>query len=211
VNHPIALLIAFFLLLVSNVHAESFIGKLVKVLDGDTVEVLHDGKAERIRLAQIDCPEKGQPYGQAAKEYVLDIAALRIVSVQLNTVDRYGRGVGEVFLPDGSNLNELIVGAGYAWQYKRYSNDYTYADLELAARVAKRGLWQEMNPVPPWEWRKGKRQTSPKKTSSKDFSCGSKIYCKVTTCAEAKIYMHECELVGVNDNKEGVPCGALCI
>ena len=63
-----------FLLLcaVSLAHAESFAGKVVRVLDGDTVEVMHDGKAERIRLAQIDCPEKDQPFGQAAKRYVLD-------------------------------------------------------------------------------------------------------------------------------------------
>jgi endonuclease YncB( thermonuclease family) len=156
VKYTVVVLLIFSLLFVQHVHAESFTGKLVKVLDGDTVEVLHDGKAERIRLAQVDCPEKGQPYGQAAKEYVLDIAALRIVSVQVETVDRYGRTVGEVFLPDGSNLNKQIVEAGYAWQYKKYSKDTKYGDLEAEARTAKLGLWQDKNPVPPWEWRKSK-------------------------------------------------------
>jgi micrococcal nuclease len=92
-------------LITGQAYAASFTGKLVKVLDGDTVEVMHEGKAERIRLAQIDCPEKNQPFGQAAKRYVLDIAAQKIVTVQVDTVDRYGRTVGEVFLPDGSNLN----------------------------------------------------------------------------------------------------------
>ena len=145
------------LCVVSLAHAESFSGKLVKVIDGDTIEVMHDGKAERIRLAQIDCPEKNQPFGQAAKRYVLDVAAHKIVKVQVETVDRYGRTVGEVFLPDGSNLNKKIVGAGYAWQYKRYSKDPEYADLELGARVQRLGLWQEKNPIPPWKWRKGKR------------------------------------------------------
>ncbi len=153
----IVYVLSFWFLFASQTYAESFTGKLVKVLDGDTVEVLHDGKAERIRLAQIDCPEKGQPYGQAAKQYVLDVAALKIVTVQVDTVDRYGRTVGEVFLPDGSNLNKQIVGAGYAWQYKRYSKDPAYADLEEQARKTKLGLWQDKEPVPPWEWRKGKR------------------------------------------------------
>ncbi len=156
-KYYLALLISLSWLFAFQVQAASFTGKLVKVLDGDTVEVMHDGKAERIRLAQIDCPEKGQPFGQAAKKYVLDVAAHKIVTVQVKTVDRYGRTVGEVFLTGGSNLNKQIVGAGYAWQYKRYSKDPEYGVLESGARSAKIGLWKGMSPVPPWEWRKGKR------------------------------------------------------
>jgi micrococcal nuclease len=116
---------------------------------------MHDGKAERIRLAQIDCPEKNQPFGQAAKRYVLDVAAHKIVTVEVATVDRYGRTIGEVFLSDGSNFNKQIVGAGYAWQYKRYSKDPEYGDLEEKARAAGLGLWQGKSPIPPWEWRRG--------------------------------------------------------
>jgi len=134
VNYPITLLLMFLLLITGQANASSFTGKLVKVLDGDTVEVLHNGKAERIRLAQIDCPEKNQPFGQAAKRYVLDVAAHKIVTVQVETVDRYGRTVGEVFLPDSSNLNKQIVGAGFAWQYKKYSKDTEYSDLEKSAK-----------------------------------------------------------------------------
>lgn len=144
-------------LLPSSVLGKSFTGKLVKVLDGDTVEVLHNGKAERVRLAQIDSPEKNQPFGQAAKRYVLDVAALKIVTVEIETVDRYGRTVGEIYMPNGMNLNKHIVGVGYAWQYKRYSKDPEYAVLEEDARAAKLGLWQDKTPVPPWEWRRGKR------------------------------------------------------
>lgn len=133
-NYPITLLLMFLLLITGQANASSFTGKLVKVLDGDTVEVLHNGKAERIRLAQIDCPEKNQPFSQTAKRYVLDVAAHKIVTVQVETVDRYGRTVGEVFLPDGSNLNKQIVGAGFAWQYKKYSKDTEYSDLEKSAK-----------------------------------------------------------------------------
>lgn len=133
-NYPITLLLMFLLLVTGQANASSFTGKLVKVLDGDTVEVLHNGKAERIRLAQIDCPEKNQPFSQTAKRYVLDVAAHKIVTVQVETVDRYGRTVGEVFLPDGSNLNKQIVGAGFAWQYKKYSKDTEYSDLEKSAK-----------------------------------------------------------------------------
>ena len=157
VKFPIIALLLFFCLLSGQVQATSFTGKIVRVLDGDTVEVLHDGKAERVRLAQIDCPEKGQPFGQAAKEYVLDLSALKIVTVKTETIDRYGRTVGEVFLPNGDNLNKLIVGSGYAWQYKRYSKDPAYADLEAKARDLRLGLWQDKAPIPPWDWRKGRR------------------------------------------------------
>jgi endonuclease YncB( thermonuclease family) len=211
VNYPVVLLFLFLSLLSGQAYAASFTGKLVKVLDGDTIEVLHNDKAERIRLAQIDCPEKGQPFGQAAKQYVLDIAALKIVTVQVDTVDRYGRTVGEVFLPDGANLNKQIVGAGYAWQYKQYSKDTAYADLEDQARRGSLGFWQDKDPVPPWEWRRGQRHAANVQTMGKDFTCGSKSYCKeMTTCAEAKFYLHECDLVGLDGDKDGVPCEALC-
>jgi endonuclease YncB( thermonuclease family) len=208
---PVVLLIFLGMFFVPNAYAASFTGKLVKVLDGDTVEVMHDGKAERIRLAQIDCPEKNQPFGQAAKKYVLDIAAHKVVKVEVATVDRYGRTVGEVFLPDGSNLNKQIVGAGYAWQYKRYSKDPEYADLESSAREAGLGLWQDKAPVPPWEWRRGQRQAVSMQSKGKDFTCGSKRYCKeMTSCPEAKFYLKECGLDSLDGNKDGVPCEVLC-
>ncbi len=210
-NYPITLLLMFLLLVPGQANASSFTGKLVKVLDGDTVEVLHNGKAERIRLAQIDCPEKNQPFGQAAKRYVLDVAAHKIVTVQVETVDRYGRTVGEVFLPDSSNLNKQIVGAGFAWQYKKYSKDTEYSDLEKNAKGERRGLWQDKTPIPPWEWRKGQRVASITQLRGEGFSCGSKRYCKeMKSCAEAKFYLTECGLNRLDGNKDGVPCVAIC-
>jgi endonuclease YncB( thermonuclease family) len=210
-KYYLVLLIALSWLFASHAHAASFTGKLVKVLDGDTVEVMHDGKAERIRLAQIDCPEKNQPYGQAAKRYVLDIAAHKVVTVEVDTVDRYGRTVGEVFFPDGSNLNKKIVGAGFAWQYKRYSKDPEYGDLEAEARRVRLGLWQGNRPVPPWEWRRGQRQASSIQVTGKDFTCGSKQYCKeMTSCEEAKFYLRECGLSRLDGDNDGVPCESLC-
>jgi endonuclease YncB( thermonuclease family) len=78
----------FILLLSAYPQAAFFTGKLVKVLDGDTVEVMHDSKAGRIRLAQIDCTEKAYPYGQAARRYVLDVAAQKMVTAEVETVNR---------------------------------------------------------------------------------------------------------------------------
>jgi endonuclease YncB( thermonuclease family) len=95
-------------------HASSFNGKVVKVSDGDTIQVMQNGHALKIRLAGIDCPEKGQPFGQAAKRFVLDLVAQKAVTVQVETKDRFGRSVAEVMLSDGRSLNRELVRAGYA-------------------------------------------------------------------------------------------------
>lgn len=157
-------LIVVSLLLVSltaaNSFAASFQGVLVKVSDGDTVQVMHNGKSEKVRLAEIDCPEEDQPYGKAAKRYVLDLAAQKVVTVEVTDTDRYGRTVGEVTLPDGKSLNREIVKAGYAWWYRKYSKDASLGELEEEARRARRGLWQDKNPTPPWEWRATQRSGS---------------------------------------------------
>lgn len=141
----------------STALASTFSGKVVKVTDGDTLQVLLNGKAEKIRLAGIDSPESGQPFGTAASRYALGLAAQQVVHVQVTSTDRYGRMVGEVFLPDGRSLNREMVRAGYAWWYRKYSTDRTLGDLEDEARRNRRGLWGDPNPVPPWDWRKQKK------------------------------------------------------
>ncbi len=67
--------------------------------------------------------------------------------------DRYGRTVGVVLLQDGRSLNRELVRAGFAWMYRRYTNDQNLSDLEEEARLARRGMWVDANPLPPWEWR----------------------------------------------------------
>lgn len=142
----------------SSVFAFSFSGKVVKVSDGDTIQVMREGKAEKIRLAGIDCPESNQPFGQAAKRFTLEIAAHKIVMVEVETTDRYGRTIGEVFLPDGSSLNRRLVEEGYAWWYRRYSKNKSLEELESKARVKKKGLWSDPHAVAPWDWRQKKKQ-----------------------------------------------------
>jgi endonuclease YncB( thermonuclease family) len=116
--------------------------------------VLHNGKAEKVRLAEIDCPERRQAYGKKAKEFVADLAAGELVTVEVRTQDRYGRTVGEVFLPDGTSLNREIIRSGYAWWYRKYSTDSSLGELEREAREAKRGLWADSHPMPPWVYRR---------------------------------------------------------
>lgn len=137
--------------------ADTLQGKVIKVVDGDTIDVLYQSRPVRIRLNGIDAPEKGMLFGKKAKQFVIDLAAQRIVSVIVTDTDRYGRSIGEITLPDGRNLNQEILRAGYAWWYRKYSKDASLGALEEEARSAGRGLWQEKNPVPPWEWRKIRR------------------------------------------------------
>lgn len=132
-----------------------FTGWVVGVTDGDTIKVLHNGRAEKIRLYGIDCPEKGQPYGSKAKHLTSSLAFGKEVNVRVVDVDRYGRTVGEVILPDGRNLSSELVAAGLAWWYRRYApHDIILEGLEGEARAAKRGLWADPDPVPPWCYRK---------------------------------------------------------
>ncbi len=154
-SQPIATLPLFLgiALVASQALAADFTGRVVGVSDGDTITVLHDGKGERIRLHGIDCPEKRQAFGKRAKQVTSTLVFGKGVTVQVLDRDRYGRTVGVVLLPDGRSLNHELVRAGLAWMYRRYSDDQSLSDLEEEARGARRGLWADRNPIPPWEWR----------------------------------------------------------
>ena len=138
-----------------------FSGEVVGVLDGDTIDVLVDRSPVRVRLHGIDCPEKSAPFGNQAKKYASDLAFKKTVTVHTTDVDRYGRIVGEVILPDDTSLNRELVRAGYAWWYQKYApDDKELKALEETARASQRGLWADPNPIPPWEWRRGARAPS---------------------------------------------------
>src|SRR2546425_10646923 len=91
--------------LLPAVATADFSGRVVGVSDGDTIKVLHNGKAEKIRLNGIDCPEKGQPFGMAAKRFTSEKAFGKLVTVEAKDFDKYGRTVADVILPDGAMLN----------------------------------------------------------------------------------------------------------
>lgn len=130
--------------------------KCVGISDGDTITVItRNRKQYKIRLAHIDCPEKGQPYGNKAKQFSSGFCFGKVVTViRAGKNDRNGRIIGVVLDENGENLNQALVAAGLAWHFKKYSDDQTYARLEETARREKYGLWQDADPVAPWEWRK---------------------------------------------------------
>ncbi|MBW7889937.1 MAG: thermonuclease family protein [Chitinophagaceae bacterium] len=133
--------------------------KVTGVKDGDTFVLLMNGKQQVVRFAHIDCPEKGQPYGNKAKKFVSDLCFGAFVSlIQCGGYDRNKRLIAEVILPDGRNLNKELMRHGLAWHFKKYSTDEEYARLETQARNRRIGLWSEPNPVAPWLWRKQMRK-----------------------------------------------------
>jgi len=136
-------------------HAADLSGPVVRILDGDTIEVLHNQHPERIRLSGIDCPEKGQAYGKRAKQAASELVFGKEVTIQTHGHDKYKRTIGDVILPDGMNLNQELVKQGWCWWYWKYApGDTVLEGLETHAREERKGLWVDPQPVPPWEWRK---------------------------------------------------------
>ena len=151
-------------LLALTVHADTLTGRVVGISDGDTLTLLDESrKQHKIRLAGIDTPEKGQPFGEYCKKSLSDLAYNRTVAVESNKLDHYGRVIGKV-LVDGQDVNLEQVRRGCGWHYKKYQNEQSLEDrlsynaAEESARAGKAGLWADREPVPPWEWRKARRK-----------------------------------------------------
>ena len=134
-------------------------GKVVGILDGDTITVLdRDQVQQRVRLSGIDAPEKRQPFGQRSKEGLSDCAFDKQAVIEGNKIDRYQRLIGKVVV-SGQDCNLNQVKLGLAWHYKKYQKEQpvqdrqAYATEEDTARLGKLGLWSNTNPTPPWDFR----------------------------------------------------------
>lgn len=149
---------SFFLFFYGFVFSQKITAKVIGVKDGDTVVLLVNGKPQTVRLAHVDCPEKNQAFGSKAKQFVSDFCfGKNVEAVIAGKPDRNGRWIAEIFYKN-QNLNKEMVRNGLAWHYKKYSKNQNYAALENIARKKKAGLWQEKNPVAPWEFRNSRRK-----------------------------------------------------
>jgi micrococcal nuclease len=150
--------VILFLLLPCPVWAWS--GKVIGVADGDTITVLRDKQPQKIRLYGIDCPEKRQPFGKRAKQFTSDLVFGKLVEIEPVAIDRYGRTVAFVRVED-ILVNQELIRAGLGWVYVRYCKLPLCTDwqsLELAAQAEKRGLWGDSGHIPPWEFRRQRRE-----------------------------------------------------
>jgi endonuclease YncB( thermonuclease family) len=144
-------------LIVPCAFAQTFVGKVVKVQDGDTLTVLVNKAQIRVRLVDIDAPERKQPFYKRSGQSLAQICAGKVAEVVSNSKDRYNRPLGRV-LCVGVDANSEQVRRGMAWVFVRYApkGSPLYA-LEREVRGAKRGLWREPGAVAPWEWRASRR------------------------------------------------------
>lgn len=146
----------FALLLSFPAVAEEIVGRVVGVSDGDTLTILVNGREQiKVRLAEIDAPEKKQAFGQRSKQSLSDLCFDKNAVLQKTDTDRYGRTVAKVYC-DGVYANAEQIRRGLAWAYRKYLHDQSLLALENEARGAGRGLWFDSEPVPPWIFRKSK-------------------------------------------------------
>jgi endonuclease YncB( thermonuclease family) len=130
------------------------------LLTATLLTVLDASKTQhKIRLAGIDAPEKGQPFGTKARENLAGKVFGQTVRVEVIDVDRYKREVGRTYLGERF-VNMEMVRDGFAWRYVTYDKAGEFTAAETDAREHRWGLWADPNPVPPWEWRKAKRKLS---------------------------------------------------
>lgn len=127
--------------------------KIVGISDGDTLTALCAGNQQvKVRLAEIDAPEKAQPFGERSKQSLSDLCFGKSAEITTQATDRYGRTVARVHC-EGKDANAEQLRRGMAWVYDKYVTDIGLYTLQNDAKASRRGLWGEKAPVPPWEWR----------------------------------------------------------
>lgn len=135
-----------------SAHAD-FSGRVVSISDGDTITVLVERMQVKVRLVEIDAPEKAQAFGNLSKHSLSDMCFGKDALIQEQSKDRYGRTLGRVSC-DGIDANAEQVRRGMAWVYRKYApKDSPLFAVEKEAKAASRGLWADADPMPPWEWR----------------------------------------------------------
>ena len=158
-------LIIFFLFISSCNNKDEYIklplkfeAKVIGIKDGDTVEVLYNNTPIVIRLEHIDCPEKKQPFGKRAKQYISNlIFGEEVLIISKGKTDRWKRLIATIITKDEINVNKELVRAGLAMHFKKYSKDKSYDEIEKTARMNKIGMWSQKEVIEPWNYRKYKR------------------------------------------------------
>lgn len=148
-------ILALLLTTYSVLAAESISGRVVNVSDGDTVTILiNEAETIKVRLSEIDAPEKNQPWGNKSKQALTALISNQNVTISAHGKDRYGRTLGTIYL-NQKNINKLMVQNGEAWAYTKYVSDQEYFLFQEQAKTQKIGLWSIGldQPTPPWEWR----------------------------------------------------------
>ena len=217
----------YILLLLTSLESKDIIGKVIGIIDGDSIKVLEyldSGKLKihKVHLENIYAPTKGQPFSKTSKQTLSKLIFNKWVYIKADKQDRYGNYIGTVYA-ENLNINQEQIKLGMAWVYRKYCNDSMYYVLEEEARNNFIGLWSKPNPIPPWDFTVTKKSYKPQyfhsnnyqtvnlNQSSSNFRCEGKRYCRqMYSCKEAYFYMNECGLYRLDGDHDGVPCESIC-
>jgi endonuclease YncB( thermonuclease family) len=193
---------------------QAFTAKVIAVLDGDTVLIKRTSGLLKIRLAEIDAPEKMQTFGETSKRSLSDMVMGKQVKFVSETMDQYGRMVAHLSV-EGLDVNAEQIRRGMAWEYSNFHSNKALIALQHEAMQVPRGLWAQSNPTPPWEWRKLHPSTQLASATNHaavpGASCGNKKHCsEMSSCEEAKYYLTQCGVKSLDGNGDGTPCESLC-
>lgn len=137
---------------------EDPLGTVVRIIDGDTYDIMIDGEQVRVRMEGIDAPERGMDFYRVAKNHLGELCKGQMIRLRIKEKDQYGRTIVKSYLPDGRELGEEMVKAGMAWHFKKYSDDGNLEAAEQQARAAAIGIWSLPDPVAPWDYRAKRRR-----------------------------------------------------
>jgi endonuclease YncB( thermonuclease family) len=192
---------------------DDFACRVVGISDGDTVTCLTAEKiTEKIRLAEIDAPEKRQAFGESSKENLSELIYNKQVKVTVGDRDRYGRIVGYIRAGD-QDVNYAQIADGMAHFYRDYGKTPAYAMAETKAKSKKIGLWSERNVTRPQDFRKigAAAQTDNQATGSVvGADCKKKTCKEMVNCDEAYAVLQNCGYSSLDGDGDGIPCAALC-
>ena len=181
-----------------------FYGRATKVADGDTLSVeTAEGKKIRVRVAEIDAPERGKPFSRRSRQALNELVWDKDLAIRLYDIDSYGRIVGHVFV-DGKDAGRELVRVGLAVVYCRYATDDSLKRLEEEARAKKSGIWSQSD-IPDGAC----DDSTDKPQISLPAGCAGKKFCReMSSCIEALFYLRECGVTSLDGDKDGIPCEA---
>ncbi|NLI32262.1 MAG: nuclease [Deltaproteobacteria bacterium] len=149
-----------FMVFVLGVYADcsAWEGKVLSIIDGDSLIVSHDGKKEQVDFYGIDCPEKEQDFGQVARNYTMQRLQGQLVDIEPSGKTRYDPAAALVSL-EGNLFNLELVRVGLAWirtQKCTRPECEEWREIQKQAKRKRSGVWSTFNPIPPWEFKRSK-------------------------------------------------------
>ena len=128
---------------------------VTKVVDGDTVYASYKGKIHKMRLLEIDAPERDQPIGRESTAFLKELLKAKLIDADISGQDRYKRDLARIYV-EGKDINRIMVSTGMAWVYDAYVKDKSFYKNQTMAQTQQLGIWSSSDPIPPWTWRRNR-------------------------------------------------------